>query len=105
MLMTRREVLRAAGLGGAALAVAPAIARAADEKDAGFSLPKLPYAYDALEPHIDAKTMQIHHDLHHGTYVKNLNAALKDSPDLLKTPVAQLLTGLDRVPEKIRVAV
>ena len=70
-----------------------------------FTLPPLPYAYDALEPHIDAQTMQIHHDKHHQTYVTNLNAALKDTPEMLeKTPEA-LISNLDAVPEAARTAV
>jgi Fe-Mn family superoxide dismutase len=103
MLPTRRDVFRTAAAGAAALAVAPRITLAADEP--GFSLPKLTYAFDALEPSIDAKTMQIHHDLHHGAYVKNLNTALKDSPDLLKKPVAELLKNLKTLPEAVRTAV
>ena len=70
-----------------------------------YELPPLPYAYDALEPHIDAQTMQIHHDKHHGTYVTNLNNALKDSPDLASLPIEELLKNLDRVPEASRTAV
>src|SRR5271168_3425180 len=73
----RRQFLRTAA-GTAALATLPSWAAA--EQPTGFSLPKLPYAYDALEPHIDMLTMQIHHDRHHQAYVTNLNAALKDSP-------------------------
>jgi superoxide dismutase, Fe-Mn family len=105
MLFTRRDVFRAAGAGGLLLAARPLATFAADEKGTGFSLPKLPYAYDALEPHIDAKTMQIHHDLHHGAYVKNLNAALADSPDLLKKSLTELITGLKSLPEKVQTAV
>jgi superoxide dismutase, Fe-Mn family len=65
-------------------------------------LPPLPYAYDALEPYIDAQTMQLHHDKHHATYVKNVNDALKDYPDLSKQTVESLLQNLDQVPEAIR---
>ena len=70
-----------------------------------YELPPLPYPYDALEPHIDAQTMQIHHDKHHATYVTNLNNALKDSPDLAALPIEELLKNLDRVPEASRTAV
>ena len=73
--MTRRDLLRTAGAAAATLAI-PTIARSADEPPKGFSLPKLPYAFDALEPHIDAQTMEIHHDRHHKAYVDNLNKAL-----------------------------
>jgi len=70
-----------------------------------FSLPPLPYAYDALEPHIDAKTMQLHHDKHHQTYVTKLNEALeKDTSQHSKT-LTDLLRDLDKLPEAVRVAV
>ena len=69
-----------------------------------YTLPDLPYPFDALEPHIDAKTMEIHHDKHHGTYVTNVNKALEGS-ELAELPIAELLTKLDRVPEDKRTAV
>ena len=105
-MLSRRALLRTAG---AALA-APALfatARAADEpKAAGFTLPKLPYGYDALEPSIDAETMTIHHTKHHQGYVNNLNAALtKDAPALLGKPLDSILTDLKSVPEAARGAV
>ena len=68
-------------------------------------LPKLPYSYDALEPHIDAKTMEIHHGKHHAAYVTNLNAALDKHPDLHKKGLEDLLAGINSVPEDIRAAV
>ncbi|SDI78054.1 superoxide dismutase [Billgrantia gudaonensis] len=68
------------------------------------TLPDLPYAYDALEPHIDAMTMEIHHSKHHQTYVNNLNAALEGT-GLEDVPVDELLANLDRVPEAKRQAV
>ena len=58
-----------------------------------YQLPALPYAFDALEPHIDAKTMEIHHDKHHAAYVANLNKALADQPELLKTPIEAILSN------------
>src|SRR5881397_1872890 len=70
-----------------------------------FELPPLPYAFDALEPHIDAATMQIHHDKHHAAYVTNLNKAIAEAPELGKKPVEDLLKDLNAVPEKIRTAV
>jgi superoxide dismutase, Fe-Mn family len=70
-----------------------------------FTLPPLPYAFDALEPHIDAKTMEIHHDKHHGAYVTNLNKALESAPDLQGQTVEQILANLNKVPESIRTAV
>jgi Fe-Mn family superoxide dismutase len=70
-----------------------------------FELPPLPYPNNALEPHIDAQTMEIHHDRHHNTYVTNLNNALKDQPDLQNMSIEELVSNLDRVPESIRTAV
>jgi superoxide dismutase, Fe-Mn family len=70
-----------------------------------FTLPDLPYRYDALEPHIDTQTMQIHHDMHHGTYVDKLNAALKGHDDLLALDINELIAKLNEVPEDIRTAV
>lgn len=70
-----------------------------------FQLPALPYANNALEPHIDALTMEIHHDRHHNTYVTNLNAALEKAPDLQGKSIEELLTDLNAVPEAIRTAV
>ena len=60
-----------------------------------FTLPPLPYDYNALEPHIDEQTMRIHHDKHHAAYVNNLNAALEPHPDLQKKSLEELLAGLD----------
>src|ERR1700730_17690405 len=70
-----------------------------------YELPPLPYPFDALEPHIDAKTMEIHHDKHHQAYITNANNALKDYPDLAAKPVEELLANLSDVPEAIRVTV
>jgi len=67
-----------------------------------YSLPSLPYEYDALEPFIDRQTMHLHHDKHHAGYVRNLNAAVANYPDLAKLPVEDLVQRLDRVPEPIR---
>src|ERR1700690_3677410 len=69
------------------------------------SLPPLPYAFDALEPHIDKQTMEIHHGKHHAAYVKNLNAALDKPPDLQTKTVEYLLRGINTVPDDIRTAV
>ena len=68
-------------------------------------LPPLPYDFSALEPHIDAQTMQIHHDKHHAAYVNNLNAALEKHPDLQSKSVEDLLRDINKVPEDIRTAV
>lgn len=70
-----------------------------------FQLPPLPYAFNALEPHIDARTMEIHHDKHHAAYTNNLNKALEEFPDLQSKTIEQLLGSLDSVPEKIRMTV
>jgi Fe-Mn family superoxide dismutase len=70
-----------------------------------FTLPSLPYAYDALEPYIDAQTMTIHHSKHHQTYVDKLNAALTAHPDLQAKPVEKLVRELNVIPEAVRTAV
>jgi Fe-Mn family superoxide dismutase len=70
-----------------------------------FTLPDLPYPKDALEPHIDAKTMEIHHDKHHGTYVSKVNEALTKHPELEKKSVEDLVRNLASAPEDIRTAV
>jgi Fe-Mn family superoxide dismutase len=70
-----------------------------------FVLPPLPYAFDALEPHIDAQTMEIHHDRHHATYVNNLNGAIEKHPELGDRTVEQLVGDLDAIPEDIRTVV
>src|SRR5512133_1814419 len=70
-----------------------------------FELAPLPYAYDALEPYIDAQTMTIHHDKHHQAYVTNLNAALDKHPELANKSLEDLLSDLNAVPEDIRTAV
>jgi Fe-Mn family superoxide dismutase len=70
-----------------------------------FELPPLPYAYNALEPHIDEMTMRIHHDRHHGAYVANLNKALESAPALASKAIHELLRDLNAVPENIRTAV
>jgi Fe-Mn family superoxide dismutase len=69
-----------------------------------YTLPALPYAFDALEPHIDAQTMEIHHGKHHQAYVNNLNAALKDTPHG-ETPVEQLIAGVEQLPDALRAPV
>jgi Fe-Mn family superoxide dismutase len=115
MLTTRREALRtltAAAIATTALgrisvlAQTPAAAPAAAEPTGPFTLPPLPYAYDALEPHIDAETMHLHHDKHHKAYVTKLNEALAKEPSFNPgTNVEQLVAKLDAVPESIRTAV
>ena len=114
-MMTRRQVLKTTALASIAYAASPSLhtanaqpaqAPAATTVSGGpFTLPPLPYPFDALEPHIDAQTMQIHHDKHHAAYVANLNKAVAQLPDLGMKPVEDLLKNLDAVPEKIRTAV
>jgi Fe-Mn family superoxide dismutase len=70
-----------------------------------YTLPELPYAKDALQPHIGAKTMEIHHGKHHAAYVNNLNAALKDHPNFQGQPVEGLIANLKALPEAVRGAV
>ena len=70
-----------------------------------YTLPPLPYAYNALEPHIDARTMEIHHTKHHQAYVNNLNAALEKAPQLEGKSLDDLMKGINGVPEAVRTAV
>jgi Fe-Mn family superoxide dismutase len=101
----RRQMLRTAGAGLAAAALSPlyAVARDAAKADAeGFTLPKLPYDYEALEPSIDKETMQIHHDKHHAAYVKNLNDALMGHPDFVKMDVVDVLKNVGQLPKDIQ---
>jgi len=70
-----------------------------------YELPPLPYPKEALEPHIDAQTMEIHHDKHHAAYVTNVNKAIAGKPDLEKKSVEQLISSLDAVPADVRNAV
>ena len=115
-MMNRRQAIKTTALAGAALATLPgAIAQTAtpptpdpiliSTSPQPFKLPPLPYAYDALEPYIDARTMEIHHDRHHAAYVANLNKAVADYPELHEKTVEDLLKDLNAVPEKIRTAV
>jgi Fe-Mn family superoxide dismutase len=75
------------------------------QPEGAIKLPPLPYPYEALEPHIDAKTMRFHHDKHHAAYIKNLNAALDKHPELKSKSVEDLLEDLNSVPEDIRTIV
>ena len=100
-MLDRRVLLTAAATAAAALASGSARA----QMPGPYTLPPLPYAPDANEPHIDALTMTLHHDKHHAAYVANLNAALKDHGQLAALPVDQLLARLNEVPDTIRAAV
>lgn len=101
--LTRRAALGGAGA-LAMLALVPRLSLA--QSPAGpFTLDPLPYPTNVLEPHIDARTMEIHHDRHHAAYVNNLNTAAKDNTALGKTPLHELLAKLQEVPESVRTLV
>ena len=86
------------------LAVCASTTLIAQTEPAGpYTLPPLPYAYEALQPHIDAETMRIHHDKHHQAYITNANKLLADQPELAKLSPEELLLNLDKAPEAIRV--
>lgn len=114
-MMTRRQALKTTALATVAYATVSSLrtanaqimpgAAASNASEGPFTLPPLPYPFDALEPHIDAQTMQIHHDKHHAAYVANLNKAIAEFPDLGKKSVEDLLKALNAVPDKIRTAV
>ncbi len=70
-----------------------------------FTLPNLPYAYDALEPYLDSETMHLHHDKHHAAYIKNLNDALTGHDELLNMDINDLLKNLDTIPEEVKTKV
>jgi Fe-Mn family superoxide dismutase len=103
-MITRREAIKSTGLLTTAAVIAPSVL-AREDTGSTFTLPPLPYSYDALEPHIDARTMEIHHDKHHAGYVANLNKALVDYPEAGKQSIEDLLRNLDKAPEKIRAAI
>lgn len=103
--LTRREVLRLAGAGAAALVLQSGSLVSGQDQKPPYTLPPLPYPYDALEPIIDAETMKIHHDLHHKAYLDNLIKALAKHPDLYGKPVEQLLSDLKNLPKEIRTSV
>lgn len=103
--LSRRDALKVLGLGGAVIGFGGLSRRASAAETpvvTGLSLPKLPYAYDALEPHIDARTMEIHHTKHHQAYVTNANKALVGNEELLGGGSAELLRKLDQAPEAVR---
>jgi Fe-Mn family superoxide dismutase len=110
-LMSRRKLMFAAtGIATATLAPRIAVAQAqtapAPAPAAGpFTLPPLTYAFNALEPNIDARTMEIHHDRHHGAYVNNLNGIAKDNPQIAQAPIQDVLAKLGDLPEAIRTPV
>jgi superoxide dismutase, Fe-Mn family len=105
-MITRRQAIKMAALGAVLTSTANVLhsqAQPAASAPAGpFALPKLPYAADALEPHIDARTMEIHHTRHHAAYVNNLNKALADHPQLANRPLEELIRTPSALPENIR---
>jgi Fe-Mn family superoxide dismutase len=107
-MITRRSVLKTIALTSGALAVSRNALRAqgaapkAPESEGVFKLPPLGYDYDALEPHIDAETMKIHHDKHHAAYVAKLNQAVAKAPGLEKKSIEEILATLDAAPEEVR---
>ncbi|WP_456307400.1 superoxide dismutase [Paeniroseomonas aquatica] len=105
MMLDRRKLL----LGSAALAGLAALPRAfaqpASPPAGPFTLPPLPYAANANEPHIDAQTMEIHHGRHHAAYVNNLNAVAKDHGQIASLPLEQILAKLSEMPEAVRTAI
>src|SRR5213592_3223374 len=108
-MMTRRHALKKTFLSAAAISVA-ALARSSKAQGAAaptgpFTLPPLPYAFDALEPHIDAKTMEIHHDRHHQAYVTNLNKALAGQGALAEKSIEEIVRHLEDIPGNLRLAV
>lgn len=111
-MIDRREVMKVMGMTAVAslCGVYPTVATGQTPQTSSttptpYTVPPLPYEYDALEPYIDAQTMHLHHDKHHAAYVKNLNAALADHPELSMLSAVELVKHLDRVPESIRTAV
>lgn len=108
--VSRRDVLKTLGAGallvgtggGARLLAGETPLSVAGDTVQPFTLPKLGYAYDALEPHIDARTMEIHHSKHHQAYITNANKALAAYPELLALSGEALVSRLDRVPEPLR---
>lgn len=106
--LNRRQALRQTATLVAAAAIAPSVALAQPAPPPAadaFKLPPLPYAFDALEPHLDAQTMQIHHDKHHAAYVTNLNKAVAGQAALAGKSVEELVRNLHSVPEAVRTAV
>jgi len=100
-MFDRRQTFRLA----AAAVAAAALPRAAFAQQKPFELPKLGYGYDALEPHIDAQTMNIHHTRHHQAYVNAANGVVERWADIAKTPMEDILRDLSKVPEAVRTTV
>jgi Fe-Mn family superoxide dismutase len=105
-MITRRDALKTAAMATVVAVTWPSPLEAQTAPATGpFTLPKLPYATDALEPHIDTQTMEIHHGKHHNAYVTNLNKAVAGQPALADKSVETLVANLNSVPDAIRTAV
>src|SRR5262245_7540715 len=111
-MITRRQAIKTTALVTVAVATVPgaiaqtpAPAASAAAPTGPFTLPPLPYAFDALEPHIDARTMEIHHGKHHATYVANLNKAMAEVPELRTNSAEALLKAMVALPDKLKTAV
>jgi len=105
MIVTRRLLLGAAGAAILTTAAQAQTSAPAPTEPGPFLLPPLPYGADANEPHIDARTMMLHHDRHHAAYVANLNNAVKADAAIAAMPVQDILANLSRVPEGVRTVV
>jgi Fe-Mn family superoxide dismutase len=110
-MINRRQAIKTTALASAAFATLPGViaqtnsTAPAAAPTGPFTLPPLPYAYDALEPFIDAETMHIHHDKHHAAYVANLNKAVANLPQTISPSVETLLKELSALPENVRTAI
>jgi Fe-Mn family superoxide dismutase len=112
-MITRRQAIKTTALAAAAAVAVPgaiaqtppAAAPATAAPTGPFTLAPLPYAFDALEPHIDARTMEIHHDKHHAAYVANLNKAMAEVPELRANSAEALLKAMVALPDKLKTAV
>jgi Fe-Mn family superoxide dismutase len=106
MMVTRRQLVSTLGAAGLAVAMGRSTLRATQSVSAGpYTLAPLPYPFAALEPHIDARTMEIHHDRHHQAYVSNLNAAVAQAGAAGRLPLEEMLRNLNQVPPDVRGAI
>lgn len=108
-MLSRRQLLSTCAAAGTVIGLPPNVSAQTAASGAPapgpFQLPPLPFAYDALEPYIDAETMHLHHDKHHAAYVANLNKALAAHPELQKSSVQELLLKIDSAPPDVRTAI
>lgn len=104
-MMTRRQALKCTLFAAACSVARPVLTLGAESATGPFSVPPLPYSADALEPHIDARTMEIHHGKHHAAYVTNLNKAVASQPSLAGKSVEELVRNWNTAPESVRTAI